>query len=109
VARTGWHCIACSRYFQTDTRERPRGCRYCGAEEGLRRIDHVRGDESPPAEVSVGDAVAFETSGQTPTYVVGEVVETGRERLFVRARDGTGLYTVAPDQVRNVRERADPE
>lgn len=94
--RTGWHCLACNRYFQTPaSASSPDACRYCGEPGLLRRIDHP----SPEIEVAPGDVVACEIVGETDEYVVGTVVEVGTDRVIVDARDGTGRYDVKPQQV----------
>lgn len=102
MARVGWHCLACNRYFQTSDRS-PRRCRYCGRAGPLRRIGHRRPVRGAAVATSVGDTVTFETTGETRTYVVGRVVGTEPDGLVVRARDGTGLYTVPLDRVVRVR------
>lgn len=99
--RTGWHCTACNAYFQTPGPDPPTdGCRRCGRTDSLRRIEH----DHPPVDVAVGAVVACEVIGETREYVVGEVVEVGEDRLVVEARDGTGQYTVKPEQVAEIRE-----
>lgn len=98
--RVGWHCTACNRYFQTTVSDpAPSACRYCDEVGRLRRIDHTR----PPVDVTVGDVVACDIVGGTETYVVGEVVEVCDDRILVEARDGTGRYTVKPDQIVGIR------
>lgn len=93
---TGWHCTACNAYFQTSTTDPPAdGCRRCGRTDTLRRIDH----EHPSVDAEVGDIVGCEVIGETREYVVGEVLEVGEDRLVVQARDGTGRYTVKPEQI----------
>lgn len=93
--RTGWHCGACNRYFQTLDATPPDACRYCGEPGLLRRIDHP----TRSAAVTAGDVVACEIVGETEEYVVGTVVEVGEDRVLVDARDGTGRYEVKPEQV----------
>lgn len=101
LARVGWHCTACNRYFQRGTDETPDRCRYCDGAT-LKRIDHD-GDAREEDAPSLGDDVAFETTGQTRAYVVGRVVDASADRLVIHAHDGTGLYTVALDHVVTVR------
>lgn len=98
---TGWHCTACNAYFQTASTDPPTdGCRRCGETDSLRRIEH----EHPSVDLTVGEVVACEVIGQTREYVVGEVVKVGEDRITVEADDGTGQYTVKPEQIVAVRE-----
>lgn len=103
MARVGWHCTACNRYFQSDTDREPDECRYCGATGGFRRIEHPddRGDAAP--EIHVGDTVAFEVHGDTREYVVGSVVAVDSDRIHVDAADRTGRYAVKPSRIVGVR------
>lgn len=94
--RTGWHCTACNRYFQTpSTASTPEDCEYCGESGSLRRIEH----RTPDIDVEVGDIVSCEIIGETREFVVGEVVAVSRDRVVVDARDGTGRYAVKPEQI----------
>lgn len=93
--RVGWHCTACNRYFQSPVGGSPSGCRFCGADGDLVRIDHGR---RMPA-VAVGDRVVCRVLGETEVVVVGEVVAVAGDRVHVEADDGTGRYVVTADQV----------
>lgn len=101
MTRTGWHCLTCNRYFQTEESEPPPArCRYCDA-EAVRRIEHP--DRTPVTDITTGSVVACDLVGEAEGYVVGEVVEIRGDRLLVRATDGTGTYSVPADRVVNVR------
>lgn len=94
--KVGWHCASCNRYFQTRASDPPpAACRFCGAVDTLRRIEH----RQPTTDFAVGDVVAVDILGEVETYLVGTVVAIGSGRLQVEARDGTGRYEVKPGQV----------
>lgn len=61
----------------------------------MRRIDH----EHVPPEVAIGDTVVCEIVGEVRQTVVGEAVDVGSDRVFVDSHDGTGIYSVTPEQI----------
>lgn len=100
--RIGWHCTACNRYSQVPKAESPPAeCPNCGADRSaLNRIDH---DHDATVSYAPGDVVVCELLGFDLAYVIGRVIETADDRVRVDALDGSGEYTVKPEQIIHVR------
>jgi DNA-directed RNA polymerase subunit RPC12/RpoP len=96
-----WHCLECNRYVQSEEGDR-RACPACGS-TALRRIDHP---DERVGDVRPGDAVVAERVGFEAAIVTGSVETVTADRIYVEARDGTGLYAVAPDQIVRVHRPA---